>query len=77
MTQEKPDRIDRIEGKVDQILGCLHGNGREGLVSRVARLEEVRAIGSKGFWALVAFVSAIVSGSILAGGSALLAWLKG
>ena len=52
-------------------------DGRNGLKGRVKELETVREIGSKGFWALVSLVAAIISGAILAIGGTLLAWMKG
>ncbi len=42
------------------------GDGQEGLLRKVERLETVHRIGSRGFWALVSLVSAVVSGAILA-----------
>lgn len=55
---------------------AVYGNG-DGLIRKVERLETARKIGGKGFWALVACLSAVVSGAILAAGGALLAWMKG
>ena len=63
--------------RVAAVCDTVYGNGRDGLTNRVKTLETVREIGGKGFWALVALVSAVVSGAILAGGSVLLAWMKG
>lgn len=56
---------------------CETTYAKNGTLDRLARLETVREIRGKGFWALVMFVSAIVSGSILALGGTALAWLKG
>ena len=59
--------------RVAAVCDTVYGNGQDGLKGRVKTLETVREIGSKGFWALVA----LASGAILAGGGALLAWMKG
>lgn len=66
----------QARAKLGAVCETIYGNGQEGLIRKVERLETVRRIGSKGFWALVAFVSAVVSGGILAAGGALLAWLR-
>ena len=63
--------------RLDALCATVHGNGHEGLVRKVERLETVREIGSRGFWALVSLVSAVVSGTILAAGGVLLNWIKG
>ena len=84
---EKLDRI--VEAVTRQVAICgptrarlagvcesVYGNGQNGLIRKVERLETVRAMRSKGFWAVVSLVSAIVSGAILAVGGTLLGWLK-
>ena len=63
--------------RLDAVCDTVYGDGSEGLVRKVERLETVREIGSKGFWALVSLVAAIISGAILAIGGTLLAWMKG
>ena len=63
--------------RLDAVCETVYGDGQNGLIRKVQRLETVREIGSKGFWALVSLVSAIVSGAILAVGGTLLGWLKG
>jgi len=63
--------------RLDAVCQTVCGDGQNGLIRKVERLETVREIGSKGFWALVSLVSAIVSGAILAVGGTLLGWLKG
>ena len=85
---EKLDRI--VEAVTTQVAICaptraklsavcetVHGNGREGHEGRLARLETVREIGGKGFWAMVALMSAIISGVVLAGGGVVFAWWRG
>lgn len=52
--------------RLDIVCGTVYGNGHKGLVSRVVRLETVGGLRSKGFWALVALVSAVASGAIVA-----------
>lgn len=64
-------------GRLVDLEATVYGNGRDGLVREVEQLKTVRKIGSRGFWALVALVSSIVSGAILAAGGSLLAWMKG
>jgi hypothetical protein len=63
--------------RLDAVCETVYGDGQNGLIRKIERLETVREIGSKGFWALVSLVSAIVSGVILAVGGTLLGWLKG
>jgi len=63
--------------RLDAVCQSVYGDGQDGLIRKVERLQTVREIGSKGFWALVALVSSIVSGVILAAGGTLLGWLKG
>jgi len=63
--------------RVAAVCDTVYGNGRDGLKGRVTRLETVREIGGKGFWALVALVSTILAGAILAVGGMLMAALKG
>lgn len=84
------DKLDRIaEAITRQVAICgpsrarlealgrtVFGDGQDGLVSKVERLETVREIGTRGFWALVSLVSAVVSGSILALGGTVLKWMK-
>ena len=42
------------------------GNGGRSIDVRVARLETIRQISGKGFWALVALISTIVAGVVVA-----------
>ena len=63
--------------RLDAVCDTVYGDGQNGLIRKVERLETVREIGSKGFWAMVSLVSAVVSGAILAVGGTLLGWLKG
>ena len=63
--------------RLDAVCQTVYGDGQDGLIRKIERLETVREIGSKGFWALVSLVSAVVSGAILAAGGTLLGWLKG
>jgi len=63
--------------RLDAVCQTVYGDGQDGLIRKIERLETVREIGSKGFWALVSLVAAVVSGAILAAGGTLLAWLKG
>jgi len=63
--------------RLDALCETVYGDGQEGLIRKIERLETVHKIGSKGFWALVSLVAAVVSGAILAIGGTLLAWLKG
>jgi hypothetical protein len=58
--------------RLDAVCESVYGNGQDGLVRKVERLETVREIGSKGFWAMVSLVSAVVSGAILAVAGAVL-----
>jgi len=51
--------------RLDSMSRTIFGNGDDGLLCKVERLETVRQIGSRGFWALVSLVSAIVSGTIV------------
>jgi hypothetical protein len=53
------------------------GDDKIGHNVRIDRLEQRSELRSKGFWAMVALVSSIVSGSILAIGSAAYAWIAG
>ena len=62
--------------RLAQIEETVYGNGRDGLVREVQQLQTVRQIGSRGFWALVGLVASLVSGAILALGSAVLAWVR-
>jgi len=59
------------------VCDTVYGNGQNGLKNRVTALETVREIRGKGFWALVALVSSIVSGAVLAVGGAVVAAMKG
>jgi len=63
--------------RLDAVCETVYGDGQEGLIRKIERLETVREIGSKGFWALVSLVAAVISGAILAIGGTLLAWMKG
>ena len=63
--------------RLGALCATVCGNGQDGLLRKVERLETAREIGGKGFWALVSLVSAVVSGTILATGGVLLNWLKG
>ena len=63
--------------RVAAVCDTVYGNGQDGLKSRVKTLETVREIKGKGFWALVALVSTIIAGAILAIGGTLLAAMKG
>jgi|GEM_PF-2374491 hypothetical protein len=51
--------------RLEALSRTIFGNGQDGLLCKVERLETVRQIGSRGFWALVSLVSAIVSGTIV------------
>ncbi len=84
------DKLDRIAESVtrqvaicgptrtrlDGLCHTVYGDGQEGLLRKVERLETVREIGSRGFWALVSLVSAVVSGAIVTLGSTVLKWMK-
>jgi hypothetical protein len=63
--------------RLDAVCQTVYGDGQDGLIRKIERLETVHEIGSKGLWALVSLVSAIVSGAILAAGGTLLGWLRG
>ena len=63
--------------RLDAVCETVYGDGQDGLIRKIERLETAHEIGSKGFWALVSLVSAVVSGAILAAGGTLLGWLKG
>ena len=63
--------------RLDAVCLTVYGDGQDGLIRKIERLETVREIGSKGFWALVSLVAAVVSGAILAAGGTLLGWWKG
>jgi len=65
----------QARGRLDRVCQTVDGNGKDGLVREIERLKTAREIGSKGFWALVSVVSAIVSGAVLAAGRALRSWL--
>jgi hypothetical protein len=51
------------------------GDDKLGHNVRIDRLEQRSELRSKGFWAMVALVSSIVSGAILAAGTAAYAWI--
>ena len=72
--QAKREHCMKVQNDIGQ---TVWGNGRDGLVGRTAKLEEVSRIGGKGFWALVSLLSALVAGAVLAVGGTLLAWMKG
>lgn len=62
--------------RLEALSRTIFGNGADGLLGKVERLETVRQIGSRGFWALVSLVSAIVSGTIVTLTGALGQWLR-
>ncbi len=62
--------------RLEALSRTIFGNGDDGLLCKVERLETVRQIGSRGFWALVSLVSAIVSGTIVTLTGALWQWLR-
>lgn len=62
--------------RLEALSRTIFGNGDDGLLCKVERLETVRQIGSRGFWALVSLVSAIVSGAIVTLTGTLGQWLR-
>lgn len=62
--------------RLEALSRTIFGNGDDGLLCKVERLETARQIGSRGFWALVSLVSAIVSGTIVTLTSTLWHWLR-
>lgn len=63
--------------KIERHEQLLLGNGREGIQTRLERLETVSALRGRGFWAAVAFLSALVSGLfVVLGQAALTLWLE-
>jgi hypothetical protein len=85
------DKLDRImetvtrqvaicgptRARLDALFETVYGNGQDGLLRKVERLETVREISKRGFWALVSLVAAIVSGAVLAVGGTVFSWLRG
>lgn len=62
--------------RLETLNRTIFGNGEDGLLCKVERLETVRQIGSRGFWALVSLVSAVVSGTIVTLSGTLGQWLR-
>ncbi|MCS7306269.1 MAG: hypothetical protein NZ602_14320 [Thermoguttaceae bacterium] len=62
--------------RLEAMSRTIFGNGDDGLLCKVERLETVGQIGSRGFWAMVSLVSAIVSGTIVTLTSTLWQWLR-
>lgn len=63
--------------RLDGVCATVYGNGQDGMIRELEQLKTVRAIGSKGFWALVSLMSAVISGAILAIGGTLLTLMRG
>ncbi len=62
--------------RLETLNRTIFGNGEDGLLCKVERLETVRQIGSRGFWALVSLVAAVVSGTIVTLSGTLCQWLR-
>lgn len=60
------DTLVRIDERVEQISGTIHGNGQPGLKAVVYNHEQTLGIFKKFFWILVAGVVTLAGGVALA-----------
>jgi len=71
------EHCEALDSDMSRIKHTVYGNGDGGQVRDIERLKTISGIRSKGFWKAVTFVSAIVSGLVVAGAGAALAFWKG
>ena len=55
--------------RVDGVCATVYGNGGTGLKTEVAQLKTVSGMRSRGFWVVIGLISTVVSGTVLAVGS--------